>query len=411
MNILIINHYAGSPSHGMEYRPYYFGREWVRQKHRVTIAASSFSHVRYRQPNLTGGITELDIDGIKYLWYRTPSYCGNGVGRVRNIFSFVRKIWLDVRRLGCRYSPDIVIASSTYPFDALPAFRLSRLCSAKFVFEVHDLWPLTLIELGGMSPLNPFIMLMQWAENYAYRHADHVVSMLPNAAEHMCQHGMNPEKFCYIPNGVVISEWASDLGPLPNQHREAIDKIRQSGRFILGYLGGHTLSNDLDTLLEAAANHDLQNVCVVLVGQGPDKERLQNRAQTLGLRNIIFLPPVEKKLVPSLLAEMDSCYMGEKRSRLYRFGICANKLFDYMMAGKPVIHATEMTKDLVVEAACGIIIPPQDVSALAEAIRTLAGYSKEERQSMGQRGKKYVMQEHDYTVLAQRFLDVIGRDD
>ncbi len=194
---------------------------------------------------------------------------------------------------------------------------------------------------------------MQWAENFAYRKADRVVSMLPNARQHLSDHGMAPEKFVYIPNGVAVSEWADDAGPLPAPHREAIDRIRGQGRFLLGYVGGHALSNALDTLIEAAAALERQNVGIVLVGQGVEKDRLRRRAERLGLEHTIFLPPLAKELVPSLLAELDACYIGWTRSPLYRFGICPNKLLDYMMAAKPVIHAVEAANDLVAEAGCG----------------------------------------------------------
>ena len=92
MNILYINHYAGSPQHGMEYRPYYLAREWVRSGHAVRMLAGGFSHVRAQQPDLaalrtTGAVpdgrsTAQVIDGIAYHWYATPAYVGNGVGRV-----------------------------------------------------------------------------------------------------------------------------------------------------------------------------------------------------------------------------------------------------------------------------------------------------------------------------------------
>ena len=93
MNILLINHYAGSPGHGMEYRPFYLAREWVRAGHRVQIVAASFSHVRSRQPEVGEAALDETIDGVAYRWLPTPAYASNGIGRVRNIFSFLRQLW------------------------------------------------------------------------------------------------------------------------------------------------------------------------------------------------------------------------------------------------------------------------------------------------------------------------------
>ena len=83
MNIVYIEHYAGTPALGMEFRPYYLAREWVRAGHRVQILAASYSHVRARQPAIGHEPADESIDGIGYRWYPTSPYQGNGLGRVR----------------------------------------------------------------------------------------------------------------------------------------------------------------------------------------------------------------------------------------------------------------------------------------------------------------------------------------
>ena len=115
MNIVYINHYAGSVYHGMEYRPYYMAREWVRLGHDVTIIAASVSHLRQNNPVIHGNIEEEVLDGIRYLWCRTPSYDGNGVGRVVNIFLFLWRLFSSELESKITKTPDLVIASSTYP--------------------------------------------------------------------------------------------------------------------------------------------------------------------------------------------------------------------------------------------------------------------------------------------------------
>lgn len=407
MNIVLINHYAGSPQYGMEYRPYYFAREWVKLGHAVTIVAASFSHLRSEAPAVTGRRTEQWIDGVRYLWYRTPEYLGNGAARVRNIFSFVRQIWFDAPRLAKQCRPQLVIASSTYPLDVLPARRLARRSAATLVYEVHDLWPLTPIELGQMSPRHPLILLMQWAENYGYRHADRVVSLLPKAADHMRRHGMDADKFCYVPNGVSLDEWAPTAADLSLEHREALARAKNGGRFVLGYAGGHALSNALDSLIDAAQAMQSLPVSIVLVGKGVEKDNLMRKAQERGLTNVTFLPPVPKTLMPRLLEQFDACYLGWARSPLYRFGVCPNKLLDYMMAGKPVIHAIEAGNDLVAEAGCGVSVAPENPQAIADAVAELIRKTPDERSAMGQRGKGYVLQHHPYPTLAGQFLETV----
>src|SRR5699024_9084452 len=203
MNILYINHYAGSPSLGMEYRPYYLAKEWLKFEHSVRIAASAFSHARAIQPTDSGAKIKKRIqqtdEGVDYVWYPTPMYDGNGILRVKNILSFLWQVWTD-KELTKNFRPDIVIASSTYPMDIWVAHSIAKKHKAKLVFEVHDLWPLSPIELGGMSPSHPFIIMCQAAENYAYKHSDVVVSMLPKVHEYMTKKGLDLDKLYIVPN-------------------------------------------------------------------------------------------------------------------------------------------------------------------------------------------------------------------
>ena len=177
MNILLINHYAGSPDHGMEFRPYYLARQWTARGHRVTIVAATYSHLRSMQPPEDGPVTDEVRDGIRYLWLRTPGYTGNGIDRIMNMLAFLGRLWLLRGDLERSFQPDVVIASSTYPLDIYPARSIARRTGARLIFEVHDLWPLSPMELGGLSRWHPFIMVMQAAENAAYRSSDAVVNI------------------------------------------------------------------------------------------------------------------------------------------------------------------------------------------------------------------------------------------
>lgn len=407
MNILLINHYAGSKYHGMEYRPYYMAKEWIKSGHNVIIVASSESHVRTKAPLITGEMTEENIDGINYIWLKTPPYAGNNIGRVKNMFSFIFKIKKYERDILEKYSPNVVIASSTYPLDIYPAATLAKKAKAKLIFEVHDLWPLSPIELGGYSPYHPFMLLLQWAENYAYKHADKVVSMLPKAREHMVSHGMAPDKFIYVPNGINIDEWESEKGTIPDEHLNVITELKQKGNFLIGYAGAHGTANALHSLVDAAALVKDNPISVILVGHGPEKEALQQQANKLGLENIKFLPSINKSTIPHFLSLMDAVYIGLQKQSLFRFGVSPNKLMDYMMAAKPVIHAIEAGNDMVAESGCGISIPPEDPKALAEAMLKMTSLTNEERGVMGAKGKEYVLHNNDYRVLAKRFEDIM----
>ena len=408
MNIVYIEHYAGTPSLGMEFRPYYLAREWQRAGHRVQMLAASFSHVRARQPAVGAAPVDEDIDGIAYRWYPTAAYEGNGLGRVRNIAQFLWGVRRDAGRLARAFRPDVVIASSTYPMDIWVARHLARRCRAALVFEVHDLWPLSPIELSGMSPGHPFARLCAWAEGTAYRDADTVVSMLPCVHAYMASRGLDLAKLAIVPNGVAPEDWAGAPAPLREDVARALSAARAAGETVVGYAGSMGEPNALDVLLDAAAQLRGEKVRFLLVGDGHLRARLAERASAEGLAHVTLLPPIPKTQIPTLLAGFDIAYIGWQRQPIYRFGIAPNKLMDYMMAGRAVLHSVEAGNDPVAEAGCGLTVPPEDAAAVAAGVRRLVAAGAAERAAMGARGRDFVLAHHAYPVLAARFLEAVG---
>ena len=388
MKLLLINHYAGSPKHGMEFRPFYLAREWVRAGHQALILGASYSHARATQPE--PGMAAMS--GVNYLFYDTPEYQGNGMGRVKNIWSFCRQVWKDADILAREFAPDVVIASSTYPMDVWVARRVARLAKAKLVYEVHDLWPLSPIELSGMSKWHPFAMLCQKAENDAYRDADVVVSMLPKVHAHMAAHGLDLKKLHIVPNGITLDEWSEQGEPLEPAIQAHLDAERAAGRTVVGYAGSMGEPNALDVLLDAAkllkerADPAAKALSVVLVGGGHLREHLEARVRDEAIGNVAMFPAIPKAQIPSLLKGFDIAYIGWQRTPIYRFGIAPNKLMDYLMAQRPVLHSVEAGNDPVVEAGAGLTVPPQDPKAVADGLLTLAAVPAGERAGIDRHG-------------------------
>lgn len=407
MNIIIIDHYAGSPFLGMEFRPYYLGKEWVKMGHQVTIIGASFSHLRKVQPILG----EETIEGIKYIWIKTNKYSGNGVGRLISMLIFVTKLYFKAKRLAKKINPDVVIASSTYPLDIYPARKISKLVKdkkSKLIYEVHDLWPLSPMELGGYTPKHPFIKVMQAAEDYAFKNVDAVVSILPKAFPHMSDHGLSKEKFFYIPNGIVVEDWINPF-PLDLKHHELIQNLHLQNKFIVGYAGAHGTANSLQAIIDAVARIEINNVALVLVGTGQEKNDLIKYVKEKEIKNVYFIAPINKLMIPSLLKEMDVLYVGLQKQSLFRFGISPNKIFDYMMASKPIIQAIEAENNLVRDADCGIDVEPECVDEIANAILEIQALSEEDRRRMGENGYNFVLKNHTYDILGKRFINIMKR--
>lgn len=402
MKILLINHYAGSPELGMEFRPFYMAKEWGKLGHDTLIVGGSFSHLRRIQPTSKNKI----IDGVHYSWVGVNKYEGNGVGRILSMFLFIFKLFFRFKRYLGDFRPDVVIASSTYPMDIYPARKIAKYYGAKLIYEVHDLWPLSPIELGGYSKNHPFIRIVQAAENYCYRHVDAVVSMLPAAENHMLEHGLVKDKFYYVPNGIVVEAW-DNFEEIPDEHKKLLARLHNSGTFVVGFAGAHGIANSLYAIIDAVANLNHDNVALVLVGGGQEKNNLMRYVVERNISNVYFLPPINKKEIPSLLKEMDALYIGLQKQSLFRFGISPNKLFDYMMAGKPVIQAIDAGNNIVREANCGVDVEPDNVESIRSAVLYIKNMPELKRQKLGENGHKFVLENHTYHILAKRFADIM----
>ena len=405
MNILYIFHYAGSPQYGMSFRPYYMAREWVKMGHHVTIVGASYSHLRIKQPMVKNDFDEEVIDGIKYVWLKTPEY-GGSIARIKNIGCFVNKLRKNAKKFSDMVKPDLVIASSTYPLDNVPAHKIAKLSKAKLCYEAHDIWPLSPMVIGGYSKYHPFIMVMQWAEDYAYKHCDKVISLLWNAEDHCRERGLAPGKFKCIPNGYLPEEWTDDKFdlPLPEEHQKAFESLK--GKTIVGFAGGFAASGSLDTLLKAAAKlKDRDDVHFVLVGKGPEYDNYLKIIKEYQLNNVTILPPVLKKLIPAVNKHFDIAFLGGVHSILHRYGTSANKMTDYMLCSLPIVHAVDEPGSLVEREKFGIRVEAENVEEVAKAISKLADMSDEERKKFGERGRTYATENLQWSFLAKDFID------
>ncbi|WP_125228347.1 glycosyltransferase family 4 protein [Arachnia propionica] len=402
MRVLYIDHYAGSPSAGMEYRPHAMATEWRRLGVETVLLAGTFSHLRkVNFPDVRPG-APVDVDGVEFRFIRTRAYDGNGLGRVLSMIDFVSKGWVAARTIARELRPDAVIASSTYPFDTWMAQRIARCAGARLVHEIHDLWPLTPIELGGHSPRHPLMWAMARAERSAYRRSNAIVSILPNAEPHVRSLGISTPVIP-IPNGI---ESDGPHEPAPPSFAALVQEARAGGQSVIGYAGGFTNANAMDDFVEAMGLLREEPITAVLLGDGIYRQQLEARAQQLGAR-IVFAGTVRKPEVHECLRLCDALYIGSKRSRLYEFGVSANKIFDYMATGVPIINAFASDHSPLVYAGCAIRAEGEDPADIARAIREAAALPLEERRQRGELAQEWVRSHHSMSVLARQFLDVL----
>lgn len=392
--VWIINQYAGSPQHGMEFRHYYLAKEFNAKGYRAIIISGSYSHLYKILPVVERNYTHEFIDGIEYWWVKIPQYDKSlSIGRVVNMLVFALKLWFFPKtRLP---KPTHIIVSSPSPFTVSIASNWAKKIECRLIYEVRDLWPLTLIELGGMSRFNPLVLIFGCFERMGLKNADKVVSVLPKSNEYFIGQGMRPDKLVIIPNGIAQEVYGTSTIKIPTD----------DNRFKVIYIGSIGVSNALEYLVEAAKLLDPLNFSVYIIGSGSEEEKLRKQASLAN--NIYFLSPVSKESVQSTLAKFDACYLGWRRSSFYRFGISANKIYEYMLSGKPIIHSVHAGNDPVSDANCGISIEPENSNSIVRAIEQLANLSIDERVEIGKRGREFVIQNNLYSILVERYINEV----
>ena len=397
-HITIINQYIGSPYHGMEYRHYYLARNLIEQGYGVTLVSGSYSHLFFCSPKVINDVEKEMIDGIEYVWIKVPKYkSSKSLGRIWNMlyFAWRLKFLRDI-------TPSHIIVSSPSLFPVKIGAKLAKKFQTKFLFEVRDIWPLTLVELSSISSSHPLVKLMGYYEKFAYKNADKIISLLPHGKEYFVKQGMQQDKFVYLPNGIEIEEKESAFLSAKTHDKIPIDK------FIIGYSGTIGIANNLDYLIDVALFMKKNDaIHFILLGNGGEKKRLQERAKSLSLTNVTFLDAVPKEEVIGFLKQIDVAFISLLPEKLFKFGVSPNKVFDYMYAKKPILWAIEAGNNLVEDAECGLSIPLNDVVKLQEGILKLKKLRKEKLEELGQSGYDFVKNNHSYRMLAKKLIKIV----
>jgi glycosyltransferase involved in cell wall biosynthesis len=410
--VWIVNHYASGPDEPSGSRHYALARELVARGHAVTVFAAAFGHNASAGRDLTARSLYRSewFDGVRFVWLRTFPYRGNDWRRQLNMLSFLA-VFLVVQTRD--RAPDVVIGSTVHPFAAFGGWLAARLRGSRFVFEIRDLWPQTLVDLGAMRQGSPGERLLRTLEAFLVRRASAVVALLPGLRDYLLEQGLPADHVVYIPNGADLASFAAPAkaeggpGAVADAIRE-IARLKADGRFVLGYLGAFGRVNRVDLIVEAAMEaerRDPGRIGVVLVGDGPERPDLERLAT--GSRAVSVVHAVPKLFVPTILRALDATVVHTTYTPVYRYGISFNKLFEYMAAERPVIFACDSAYDPVRQTGAGISIKPDDPALMASAFLDLAGTAPEARAAMGAAVRQHVAREHDFAKLGETLESVI----
>ncbi len=410
MRIWILNHYASPPDLPVGTRHYDLGRVLAGQGHDVTIFASSFSHVTFQDERLRGNewVRVEHVGGVRFVWVRTMPYSRNDGRRLLNILSYSAGAIRAQRRMK---RPDVVIGSSPHLAAVAAACLIGRVRRAPFVFEVRDLWPQVLVDIGALKNDSAATRALRKLELFLYHRARVIVILPPKASEYITRLGIPAEKIANVPNG--IADYDERIPALDEKTAELlarIEKLHHSGCLVAGYVGSHVHANSVDTLIEAARalrDRGVTRVAFVIVGDGMEKQQNERLARQHGLNNVLFWEGLPKYSVPTVLRSLDITLFSIRDFSAFKYGLSCNKLFDYLASGRPVISACAIEDMPVRESGGGICVPPENPEAVADALVQLASMDEAEREAMGERGRRWVYQSHGATALAERFLDAL----
>ncbi|WP_386171429.1 glycosyltransferase family 4 protein [Sulfitobacter pontiacus] len=400
--VWIINQYATTPDTGMGGRHHYLAKELAKLGHDVTLISARWHHLIRDDVRAASAPAVEERDGYNFVRVPVPQYShAHDKRRVLNWLLFGRRLRHLPRRLG--KVPDTILYSSPSLMGFGGAERLARKIGARLVFEVRDIWPLTLHEVGGQSQNHPLMVWMQRIEDRAYRVSDAVLSNLPNAVDHMVARGLDRRKFTWVPNGFDRDELEN-----PEPLGEMAAAALPSGKFLIGYTGTIGTANALETLVGAAEKiKDHKDIAFVVVGSGRERDRIAIEIERRNLSNIHLIGPIPKRQVQSMLAQFDACVICWQDKPLYRFGTAANKIPEYLFSGRPILSSFTGYGDLVEGYGAGICVAAEDPTALAEAVLQLKSLSNSERFQMGERGRKASIDNHQYSALALRLESVL----
>jgi glycosyltransferase involved in cell wall biosynthesis len=384
--VWIINHYATDPRESASgSRHYSLSRGLIKHGWYPVIIAASTEHPSGSQRSLG----DTDRDGVQLHYLRVPSY-RTGLGRLINMMAFSTALLFPGATEGLR-RPDAVIGSTVHPLAAWAASVLARRAQVPFIFEIRDLWPQTLIDMGKLKPTGLPARLMRKLELKLCARAEKVITLLPYAHEYLESYGVPAEKITWISNGTDTHKFS-----------EIVKKNSES--FVFMYLGSIGRANGVGALLDAfmkAAAHD-SHLELVIIGNGTEREHLKERASKSEHRHrIIFEPAVPKDRVPNVVASADALLINVLDLDVYRYGVSMNKLFDYAAASRPIIAASNARNNFVEDGDCGIAVPADHVLALAKAMRRMASPELNvQRRQWGINARKYVSEHYDYQKLS-----------
>jgi len=298
--------------------------------------------------------------------------------------------------------PEVVIATSPQLLVALSGYWLARMKRVPFVFEVRDLWPESLSAVGVAGEHGLLHRGLGAVAGFLYRKADHIVVVTEAFRRHLIRKWNVPaEKISVVGNGVEPEMFA------PVDAGEVKSELGLQGKFVVCYIGTMGMAHGLGTLVDAAKKlAELPDVRFLVVGEGAEKQAIMELARRRGVSNIVFLDQQAREKIPALISAADACVVLLKKTDVFQT-VIPTKMLEFMSCQRPVILGVDgQARELLERARAGMFIEPENDGALVDAI-TLLRANPELRTSLGQNGRRFVLQNLSRQRTARAYIEVL----
>tara|TARA_B110000238_G_scaffold200261_1_gene249769 strand:- start:1380 stop:2624 length:1245 start_codon:yes stop_codon:yes gene_type:complete len=408
-NILIITKLASTKKEGFESRISVLAQEFVKKKHTVTVVTSNSNHLAYYKKT-SRKIQDYVHNGVNFKVLKNLQYKNTiSLRRVLSWVDFELKIFFNLKKL-ITIKPDVIIVSSLSLLTVINGLILKRKYKqAKMIFEVRDIWPLTLIEEGNYSKHHPAVLFLGFIEKIGYRYYDAIVGTMPNLSEHV-ENVLNKKVtnvYC-VPFGVSASvQELSDTTILEN---ELLNKFKKfsNGKFTVGYAGSIGLSNGLDTIIEVVKKlKENRDINFVFLGEGGYKDKYEKELSQYP--NALFTGRVDREHVQYFLYHCDVLFIAALPSKVWLYGWSLNKMIDYMISGKPVIAEYDGYKSMINEANSGFFVKSGNIDELKDKIEEVAKIQPIDLEKKGRNGKEWIIKNRTWSKLAADYLSIIDK--
>lgn len=322
------------------------------------------------------------------------------VQRLRNYFSFVFSSANAALFRLPKY--DYVFCESPPLFLGMSALWIRLFKGSKLIFNVSDLWPESAEKLGLVK--NKFLLWMSYRlEALCYKRS----ILVTGQTQGIC-HSISarfPGKDVYwLPNGVDVSYYNPEAIPKSVGAGWRTENGFTENDFLVLYAGIIGIAQGLEVLLHAADKlKDNLNIKILLVGSGPEKEKLLALKQQMGLKNIFFFDVLGKDKMPQVVAASNAAVIPLKKLDLFK-GAIPSKIFENLAMQKPILLGVEgEAKELFIDRGnCGLFFEPENAMDLSLKIKELEG-NPAACAAYGKNAREYVSAKFDRNTIAESF--------